>query len=157
MTHAEEIDISTVHLLPEFTQYDREESIVWIPDAINLKLRRQCSSGETIESLHSYTCLEHVFLLLNQLEEGTSNTVLWGSSGLGVEFMENSVTLSHKGINLVGSSTSIQQAVEDFIKEVFQELQRQGADTHEVARQLREGRFAPWTIDPLNVHDRLTT
>ena len=157
MAHAEEIDISTVHLLPEFTQYDPGKSIVWVPDAIDLKVRRQCSSGETVESLHSYTCLEHVFLLLDQLEEGTSDTVLWGSSGLRVEFAESSVTLSHKGISLVGSRTSIQQAVEDLTKEIFEELQRQGVDTDEVARQLREGRFAPWTIDPLNVHDRLTT
>lgn len=157
MTRAEEIDINAVYLLPEFTQYDRGESIVRVPDAINLKVRRQCSSGKTVESLHSYTCLEHVFLLLDQLEEGTSDTVLWGNSGLGVEFAENSVTLSHKGVNLVGSRTSIQQAVEDLTLEIFEELQRQGVDTHEVARQLREGRFAPWTIDPLNVHDRLTT
>ena len=157
MTHAEEIDISKVHLLPEFTQYDPGESIVWVPDAINLKVRRQCSSGETVESLHSYTSLEHVFLLLDQLEEGTSDTVLWGSSGLGVESAESSVTLSHKGINFVGSRTSIQQAVEDLIQEIFEKLQREGVDTDEVAKQLREGRFAPWTIDPLNVHDRLTT
>ncbi|WP_435174588.1 hypothetical protein [Halorussus sp. AFM4] len=155
MTHAEEIEISEVRLLPEFTQYDPREGIVWVPDAIKLKIRRQCSSGETVESLHSYTCLEHVLLLLDQLEEGTSDTVLWGSSGLGVEFTGSSVTLSHKGVNLVGSRTSIRQAVEDLIQEIFEELRRQGVDTDEVARQLQEGRFASRTIEPLDIHDRL--
>lgn len=155
MTHAEDLDISEVHLVPEFTEYDPGEGIVWVPDAINLKIRRQCSSGETVESLHSYTCLEHVFLLLDQLEAGTSDTVLWGSSGLGVEFAESSVTLSHNGVNLVGSRTSVRQTVEDLAREIVEELRRQGVDTDGVARQLRDGRFAPWAIDPVAVHDRL--
>jgi len=86
MTRRKGIAFSSVQLILEFTSYDTGEDIVWVTDAINLKLRRQSASGKVTETLHSYTSLEHVFLLLNQLEEGESETVLWGSSGVGVTF-----------------------------------------------------------------------
>lgn len=155
MNHPEEIEFSSVRLVPEFTSYDTGEDVVWVPDAINLKLRRQSNSEEEAERPHSSTSLEHIFLLLNQLEEGESGDVLWGSSGIIVTFAGDGVVLAHKGIELVGSPTSAWQAVENLIRETFDELRRQGVDTRRVARQLQEGRLASRTIDPLDVHDRL--
>lgn len=155
MTHQEEIGFSSVQLVPEFTTYDTGEDIVWVPDAINLKLRRQYDSGEVTETLHSYTSLEHIFLLLNQLEEGESDTVLWGSSGIQVTFTGDRVAFSHKGIKLVGSPITARKTVENLVRATFEELRIQGVDTRHVARQLQEGRFAPWSADPLEVHDRM--
>lgn len=155
MTCWEEIEFSSVQLIPEFTSYDTGEDIVWVPDAINLKLRRQSDSEEATETLHSYTSLEHIFLLLNQLEEGKSETVLWGSSGIEITFTKDQVALVHKGTRLAGSPASARQTVENLIRGTFEELRRQGVDTRHVARQLQKGRFAPWTADPVEIHDRL--
>ena len=156
MTHQEEFEFSSVRLVPEFSSYCTEENIVWVPDAITLKLRRQSDSGDVTAASHSNTSLEHIFLLLNQLEEGESGSVLWGSSSIGVTFTGDRVALSHKGIKLVGSPTSARQAVENLVRETFEELHRQGVDTRHVARQLQQGRFAPWAADPLEIHDQMT-
>jgi len=45
--------------------------------------------------------------------------------------------------------------VENLIKETFEEMRRQGVDARCVARELQKGRFAPWTANPVEVHDRL--
>ncbi|SEP66839.1 hypothetical protein [Natrinema salaciae] len=155
MTQQEEFEFSSVRLVPEFSSYCTEENIVWVPDAITLKLRRKSDSVNGMEVSHSHTSLEHIFLLLNQLEEGEPGTVLWGSSSIGVTFTGDRVALSHKGSKLVGSPTSARQAVENLVRETFEELHRQGVDTHHVARQLQQGRFAPWTADPLEIHNQM--
>lgn len=70
MTQREEFKFSSVQLVSEFSSYCTEEKIVWVPDAITRKLRQQSDLGDVTEVTHSHTSLEHIFLLLNQLEEG---------------------------------------------------------------------------------------
>jgi len=156
MNNREEIQLSSVQLVPEFTTYDTGENIVWIPDSSNLKLRRQSDSEEVTETLHSYTSLEHILFLLNQLEKEESGDVLWGSSSIIVSFTGDKVVLAHKGTELIGSLESAERAIENIIRETFDELDRQGVNTREIARQLQNGRFASQKINPIDVHDRLT-
>jgi hypothetical protein len=152
MSDPEVLEVESVELEVGLDEADSGEYIAWTPDAVTVVVRRD---DDGARMFHSYASLEHLFLLLDQLERGESGEVLWGSSGILVEFADEQVTLEHEGIHLTGTTRTMIEMVEELVGDCFERIDDDGADTRDVAETLGDGRFAPWGIDPVAVHDRL--
>lgn len=142
----------------EFTvgvgEYTTPRDLEWLPDAATVELRVRDSRGEVTDHRYGFTCLEHAFLLLDRLETRESGRVLWGTGYVELQFDGETVTVDGNP-SLVGPVDEFRTAAEDLIAQLFEYLQRHNVDTREVATKIADGRFAPWTTDPVAVHDQL--
>lgn len=153
MSKQDRIESDSIDLIADFSNASTD-SIVWIPDEFEIRLKRQNDTGVQRQSHYSWACLEHLLLIRNQIEKGESGDVLFGTGGIRVTFSNDKIVLDHR-VNIVGTPDEIRELVEDLILQTFNELRRRGTDTQAVAEEIATGRFAPWTVDPQTIHDRL--
>lgn len=148
------VALESVELQLSFLEYASDpESFVWIPDEMALSIRRPTEDGTEATRL-TWTCLEHLLILLNQIESGQSGTILSGTGLVRVEQSDDRVTIRTRPM-LVGPHDEMRDAVEGLVRETFLELRSRGLDTESVAERLAEGRFSDRDLDVVSLHDRL--
>ena len=154
MDESESVDFTSVRFTVNVGEHMTPRNLEWLPDAATLVLQVRDEDGEVTDHRYGYTCLEHAFLLLDRLEKRESGRVLWGTGLVDLQFDGETVMLVGKPF-LTGPVGEFRSATEDLITQLFEYLRRHGVDTHEVATDIADGRFAPWAADPVNVHDQL--
>lgn len=153
MSSQEPIEIDSVNLVPDFTDASTD-AIVWVPDELEIKMQQKNDVGERVQSHYSYACLEHLFLVLDQIGNDESGDVLFGTGSIEVTFLDDKVILQHT-VDIVGTPDEIQSEIENLIYQTLKELYCRGVDTQAVVEGIATGRFAPWTVSPLTTHDRV--
>jgi hypothetical protein len=151
MSDIREFDVAAVEVDVAFDDAHAGEDAVWTPDAVTVSLR-PAGADEPVH--HSDAAVEHLFLLLDQLERGETGGVLWGASKMLVEVSDGTVTLRHEGIHVTGPIDTVHQTVEDLLRAAFERLREDGVDPLVVAQDLADGRHAPWETNPVAVHNR---
>ena len=146
------VDVGNLDIWITPSDFDNAEEYVWIPDARAIMISRR---SESTEQRFCYTCLEHLFLLLNHIEQGESGAVLAGTGGMDVTYENETVTL-HGRPPVVGTIGEMKTVVRTLIQSVFEELVADGVDTRSVAQEIADGRFS-FAIDSVTVHDALTS
>jgi hypothetical protein len=145
------VDVGDLDIWITFSEFDKPEHYVWIPDSLAIMISRRT---ESTEERFCYTCLEHLFLLLNHIEQGESGAVLAGTGGMDVTYENEMVTLDGRQ-PVVGAIGEMKTVVRTLIQSVFEELVADGVDTRRVAQEIADGRIS-FAIDPVRVHDAMT-
>ncbi|WP_224271041.1 hypothetical protein [Haloprofundus salinisoli] len=154
MEKSETIEIEAVRFTIDVGEYTAPEDLEWVPDAAAFVLQVRDGDGGETEQRYGYTCLEHAFLLLNRLETRESGRVLWGTGLTEIRFNGDEVSLFGNP-EIVGTVGDLRSATEDLVEQIFEHMHRHNVDTRSIATNVAEGRFGPWEIDPVEVHDRL--
>ncbi|WP_135826509.1 hypothetical protein [Halorussus ruber] len=150
---ADGVPLESVELQLDFSEYALEpESFVWVPDEMTLSIRRPTEDGTDVMRL-TWTCLEHLLLLLDQIESGRSDTILSGTGLVRVEQSDDRVAI-HTRPKLVGPRDEMRDAIAELVREAFLELESRGLDTESAAR-FAERRFSDEDLDVISIHDRL--
>ena len=140
-------DVAELDVWIRPSEYDPPKAYVSVPDALEIVVSRRSSSTSR---RFVYTCLDHLFELLNRIERRESGRVLAGTGVMDVTVENETVTLYARP-RLVGTVEETKAVVLRLIASVFEELAGAGLDTRERARDVADRRSL--TVDPIAVHD----
>ncbi len=145
--------ITDISLSIDFSTAITEE-IPAVPDAFEILMERENERGEAVAVHYAYASLEQLFLVLELIEKEESGRVNFGTSGIRVQIVDESIILKRQ-FNICGDHDKIRNEIESLIQQAITELQQSEIDLQSAIDEIATGRFAPWHIGLTAIQDRL--
>lgn len=129
------LEIDSVDFTFDVGEYTEPEDLEWLPDAADFILQIHEKDREVTEYQYGYTCLKHIFLLLNRLKTRESGRFLWGT-GLGEIRFEGDEVKVFGNPELVGTVDDFRSTTEDLARQIFEYIRQHDVDTRSIATNI---------------------
>lgn len=148
MANEDAEEVTDADIWIEFSEYANRSNYVCVLDALEIMVLLPLSEKPL---QFSYSALEHLFDLLDQLEQGESGRVLSGTGLLDVTITDKTVTLHGQPL-LDGGTTDMFDLVTSLIEPVFVQLEREGFASVTIAEETAEHQNLQ-VVDPVADHN----